>query len=161
MPKPINITGQHFGRLTAIRLLAKGTGRGRLWLCKCKCGSVRQAHVYSLLCGDIRSCGCLRHGHAKHGKEHPLYSIWRTMHARCQNPTDQKYSYYGARGIRVCKRWKSFTKFIADMEPRPPGYILDRIKNNGHYTPSNIRWATHKQSANNKRPWGSCKHPPI
>jgi hypothetical protein len=79
------------------------------------------------------------------------------MHARCENPTDQKYSYYGARGIRVCKRWESFVNFIADMGKRPPGYLLDRINNNGNYTPANTRWATPKQSANNKRPWGTCK----
>jgi DNA-binding CsgD family transcriptional regulator len=71
------------------------------------------------------------------------------MIQRCTNPNDDKYSYYGERGIRVCKRWHTFRSFFADMGQRPKHKVLDRIDPNGSYTPSNCRWATKRMSARN------------
>ena len=66
----------------------------------------------------------------------PEYPIWNMMKARCNNPKAQVYAYYGARGIRVCKRWEnSFEAFVEDMGPRPEGMTLDRENNDGHYRP--------------------------
>lgn len=73
------------------------------------------------------------------------------MRQRCENPNDEHYPDYGARGIRVHERWQLFENFVADMGERPKGTTLDRIRVNGHYEPGNCRWATAQEQNRNKR----------
>lgn len=73
------------------------------------------------------------------------------MKSRCSNPRHPKYQSYGARGIKVCTRWKSFANFLADMGEAPAGLSLDRKNNDGHYEPGNCRWATRAEQASNTR----------
>ena len=82
------------------------------------------------------------------------------MKRRCRTKTDDNYHYYGGRGIKVCKRWDDFINFLKDMGIRPPHKTLDRVNNNGDYKPSNCKWSTRKQQANNNRKqarWSHCK----
>lgn len=85
--------------------------------------------------------------------DHPLYLIWGNMIGRCCNPDDPGYANYGERGITVCARWrKSFEAFAMDMGLRPtPEHSLDRRDNTKGYSPSNCRWATRVEQAQNKR----------
>jgi len=90
--------------------------------------------------------------HKQGAKNHSLHSVWRNMWSRCASKSHKDYTHYGGRGITVCERWKCFWCFVEDMGVRPVNYTLDRFPdNNGNYEPNNVRWATWKQQAANRR----------
>jgi hypothetical protein len=93
-----------------------------------------------------------RNGVKTHGMtKSPTFGTWQSIIARCERPSSISYQYYGAKGIKVCERWRnSFEDFLADMGPRPEGTSIDRIDSTGNYEPGNCRWATITEQNNNK-----------
>ena len=95
----------------------------------------------------------IEHAHAQRGKVTPEYRTWQKIKRRCLNPNYDHWDCYGGRGIIICQEWvHSFEAFLLHVGKRPSGCTsVDRIDNNKGYEPGNVRWATKKQQANNKR----------
>lgn len=152
--------GDRFACLVAIgRVDNSREGRQR-WLFRCDCGAQKISDTRTVIKGKTKSCGCfardiftknrsqLRHG----GSGTPEYKVWDSMRQRCNNPKNQSFPRYGARGITVCERWHIFENFLADMGPRPSAqHSIDRQNNDGNYEPGNCGWATNREQQNNTR----------
>ena len=143
--------GVKYNKLTAIKELGTNKSRHKMYLFKCECGNDKVATAINVRANRVKSCGCLSKKHGKCGTE--IYSIWAGMKSRCYYEKNENYINYGARGIKVCERWKnSFINFYEDMGDKPSAkHQLDRIDNDGDYEPFNCRWVTPSENCLNRR----------
>lgn len=158
MIKGPNLVRHRFGKLLVLQRERCHNNRRSRWLCECDCGCRIITRADLLLAGKSRSCGCanvpaVRRANRTHGKSGTsIYQIWISMVRRCRNSKTRAYKDYGGRGITVTDAWaNSFQAFFDDVGERPTGLTLERIENDKGYFPGNVRWATPKEQARNRR----------
>jgi hypothetical protein len=153
------LIGNRFGRLLVQAELAVRSNDRRIrYHCLCDCGNEYDVSGTQLRTGHVLSCGCyqkevVRNLNLSHNKSNtPTYNSWCSMKSRCYNENNNKYKDYGGRGVIVCDRWiTSFENFLKDMGEKPIGTTLDCKDNDGNYEPSNCKWSTSVEQANNRR----------
>jgi hypothetical protein len=160
-----------FAHLTIIRDLGMrpyGTkGLFKHWVrCECDCGKLVDVDLNHLRTGATKSCG---HLHRTHGQSRTrLYQIWLHMWRRCYDPDSVGYENYGARGIKVFARWRSFHAFqrwalTSGYDEDAIDLTIERLDVNDDYSPENCTWIPRSRQGRNKRnnhcvtAWGETK----
>ncbi len=155
-----DLTDKIFGKLRVLSRAENDRRNYVQWNCKCKCGKETVVRSNALIQKHTGSCGCygreqrllrnLKHGLSKH----PLYLTRTNMLQRCYNEKNPVFPDYGGRGIKVCQSWKedpvSFVEWGLE-NGWEKGLQLDRIDNDGGYSPVNCRFVTHRKNTSNTR----------
>lgn len=167
MRNKIDLTVHKYGMLTVLSFVRTGNNYQNYWLCRCDCGSNHTVVSGALRNGNTKSCGCYgkectskrmtTHGETK-GKAgqkkdyHKLYGVWCSIKSRCYSPSNHAYARYGGRGISMEIKWKNSFPLFKEWSLSngwEEGLHIDRIDNDGSYSPENCRFVTPKINANN------------
>lgn len=162
MPPFKSLLGQRFRKLLVHSHAGVLDGL-HYWICKCDCGRWTLADGKHLGHGK-GSCGCLKSEANRRPRKHglankPEYTCYYSMLSRCHSSDAKAFPDYGARGIKVCARWRygnteksGFQCFIEDMGLRPSmEHSIGRIDVDGNYIKENCRWETRGEQARNTR----------
>ena len=153
-----DITGNKYGKLTAIKPLRPNEKGLWVWLLECECGKEIErcvTFVSKIRDGVISSCGCDHHlrKHSLSGVHKKLHWVWVAMRQRCSNANNKDYHNYGGRGISICEEWDDYAVFV--VWAMSNGYkdkvTIERIDVNGDYCPKNCTWVVNEKQALNTR----------
>jgi hypothetical protein len=161
---PQQVSGQRFGRLTAIRRVGSTSRRISRWLCRCSCKRMVTVRLDQLRDGTTVSCGCYyratrrtinyRHGHARMTSRSAVYSAYCREKSLCECPTNRHYKYYGGRDPAIEFHFESFAAFLLCVGDKPGvghGCWLERIDKDGHFEPFNLHWVYKKKNRKRRK----------
>ena len=90
----------------------------------------------------------------EHSTSERIRIVWAGMIGRCYYKSNKYYHRYRGRGISVCEEWRNsfsiFEKWCAEHGYKY-GLQIDRINNDGNYSPDNCRFVTPRENSNNKK----------
>lgn len=155
----IDLSGERFGSLVTLKRVENNKNNDVQWLCQCDCGKTLIVTTQSLRNGRTKSCGCYKQKCVENMKtcdgesDTKLHRVWCNIKTRCTNPNYDKYKYYGGKGVKMCDEWQhsflAFKKWCYE-NGWDESLEIDRIDNNGDYSPDNCRCITHKANCRNR-----------
>ena len=155
-------SGSRFGNLIALGFSHYDDHHDAFYLFACDCGEQKTIKGITVTGGTVISCGCVWKNHIRtHAIRHdmyqsPEYQAYQNARMRVKDTKPEIWRNYGGRGIEF--RFKNFEEWFSELGHRPSAkHSVDRIDNDGHYEPGNVRWANKRVQNLNKVNCGKCR----